>query len=490
MTRYPGNNIANKGKPWTTKAINAINAEWKGDTISDGGGLVGDIRQNADGKIKISFKYGFKYGDATNRKKVWHYCGIYPDKSLADIRKTRDEAKQSIAKGIDPRVKKITDKIIEREKQQVIIEREQQRKSENLTVQDMFGTWITDGVRRSDGNKYIQQTFKKYILDSIGNIKIKELTEHHLIVIYKEIIKAGKSATALELSKGVKQMLCWAEIRKPWRALLIDGNPALLVEIDKLLPDDFTKIRDRLLSSDELIKLKNIFDGTNESYLNAKNKYDAERPLKREVQLAMWICLSTVCRIGELLMTEWSHVDFEKRIWFIPAANTKGVKKHKTDHKVYLSDFALKQFKELHKLTGDSKWAFPARYKEGHVCLKSASKQVGDRQVMFKKRTKSHQCRVENNTLVLGNREWTPHDLRRTGSTMIQGFYDAAEGEIIANLCLHHNVVSGSGRHYLFEEHKDKMKEAWVMLGNKLEIILNSNNVVSIDKHKLEKSIK
>jgi hypothetical protein len=109
---------------------------------------------------------------------------------------------------------------------------------------------------------------------------------------------------------------------------------------------------------------------------------------------------------------------------------------------------------------------------------------------MFKKRTKSHQCRVENNTLVLGNREWTPHDLRRTGSTMIQGFYDAAEGEIIANLCLHHNVVSGSGRHYLFEEHKDKMKEAWVMLGNKLEIILNSNNVVSIDKHKLEKSIK
>jgi integrase len=54
------------------------------------------------------------------------------------------------------------------------------------------------------------------------------------------------------------------------------------------------------------------------------------------------------------------------------------------------------------------------------VCLKSASKQVGDRQVSFKKRTKKLQFRVENNSLVLGGREWTPHDLRRTGATMMQ----------------------------------------------------------------------
>ena len=110
-------------------------------------------------------------------------------------------------------------------------------------------------------------------------------------------------------------------------------------------------------------------------------KNGAGRPIKHELQIAMWLCLSTICRIGELLMTEWKHVDFKKRTWFIPAANFKGEQGAKTDQLVYLSDFALDQFKQLHTMTGDTSWAFPATFKEGHVCVKSASKQIGGRQV-------------------------------------------------------------------------------------------------------------
>jgi integrase len=236
-----------------------------------------------------------------------------------------------------------------------------------------------------------------------------------------------------------------------------------------------------VLSFDELRKLKSIFDNLKEAYENADKKYEVERPLKKEVQLAMWICLSTVCRIGELLMARWEHVDFDKRTWFIPAANTKGVKKKKTDHKVFLSDFALKQFKALHDLTGDTSWLFPARYKDGHVCIKSASKQVGDRQLMFKSRSKELKCRVENNSLVLGDREWTPHDLRRTGATMIQNLYGKQTGIFIANLCLHHSVVTGSARHYLFDDYAEEMKDAWVKLGSRIEAILNADNVVNFE---------
>jgi integrase len=43
--------------------------------------------------------------------------------------------------------------------------------------------------------------------------------------------------------------------------------------------------------------------------LPAGQKYDGIRPLKKETQLALWISLLTLCRIGELLQAEWKNVD-------------------------------------------------------------------------------------------------------------------------------------------------------------------------------------
>jgi integrase len=199
--------------------------------------------------------------------------------------------------------------------------------------------------------------------------------------------------------------------------------------------------------------------------------------LKKEPQIALWLCLGTLCRIGELLKTEWKHVDFEKRTWFIPASNTKGQRGKKRDQLVYLSDFTLDQFKQLHSLTGDSEWAFPARYKDGPVCDKSVSKQVGDRQIKFKNRTRKLQCRVENNTLALGDEEWTPHDLRRTGATLMQSLKVSRE---VINLCQNHVVGSKVDRVYLLDDYADEKRQAWYKLGDHVEAILNARNVVTL----------
>ena len=473
MTRYPNDDLANKGKTWTVKGLDSITARWKGDTLSDGGGLVGDVRENSDGSIKIAFKYGFKL----NGKKVWHYCGIYPDKSLAEIRNSRYVAKLLIAKGVDPRVKKITDKIEEREKTEAILNRESRRVAESLTFNDLYDSWIKDGVARSDSNQYLIQTFNKHAIPTLGNIAIRDLTEQHLRGLYRSIIGKGRVATCVELSKDIGQMLRWAEKRKPWRSLMVDGNPSGLVEIKKLVPDDYTKERTRMLSLDELKKLKSIFDSTESTYLNAPNKYKVDRPLKMEVQLAMWICLSTLCRISELLSAEWIHIDFKLRTWFIPAVNTKGEKGKKRQQLVYLSDFALNQFKELKVLTGDTKWVFPARYKEGHVCDKSASKQIGDRQLKFKTRAKKLACRVEDDSLVLGDLKWTPHDLRRTGATMMQQLKVPRD---VINLCQNHVIGTKVDRVYLLDDYADEKREAWYKLGDRLEAIFNAENVDSL----------
>jgi len=469
MTRYPR---GKKGSKWTIKELDAIKAEWKGDTLNDGGGLSGDVRVNSE-NVSIVFRCAFKW----QGKVTWHYCGTYPSRDMAAIREERDKARALVKSGIDPRANKIAARIDAQAEVDATIKADQLKRTEALTFNDLYTTWIKDGVSRSDGNKYITQSFRKHALSVLSNIEVRHLTEHHLRNLYRAIIATGKIATAVELSKDIGQMLRWAEKRKPWRALLIDGNPAELVEIDKLVPADYTKERTRLLSIEEICKLKQIFYESESSYADAENRRTAERPLKKEAQIALWLCLGTLCRIGELLMTEWKHVNFEQRTWFIPAANTKGERGRKCDQLVYLSDFTLDQFKQLHVLTGYSEWAFPARNNDGHVDEKTVSKQVGDRQVKFKSRTRKLTNRVENNYLVVGDVEWTPHDLRRTGATLMQKLKVSRE---VINLCQNHVIGSKVDRVYLLDDYADEKRGAWNKLGDRLEAILSASNVVSL----------
>ena len=85
--------------------------------------------------------------------------------------------------------------------------------------------------------------------------------------------------------------------------------------------------------------------------------------------MALWICLGTGCRIGELLQSRWASVDLRKASWFVPREQTKT----NVDWQVYLSEFVLGRFKDLHSLTGVSEWCFPALLGDDHVSVKSVS---------------------------------------------------------------------------------------------------------------------
>lgn len=62
---------------------------------------------------------------------------------------------------------------------------------------------------------------------------------------------------------------------------------------------------------------------------------------------------------------------------------------------------------------------------DGHVDVKVVSKQVGDRQARFKNRKALSKRRHDDNLVLADGQhgDWTPHDLRRTGATMMQGFF-------------------------------------------------------------------
>ena len=97
---------------------------------------------------------------------------------------------------------------------------------------------------------------------------------------------------------------------------------------------------------------------------------------------------------------------------------------------------------------------------------------VGDRQIQFKNRTRLKN-RVNDNALVLSNGkhgDWTPHDLRRTGATIMQSLGISLD---LIDRCQNH-VLSGSKvrRHYMHHDYEQEKREAWQLLGHKLEGIL------------------
>ena len=122
-----------------------------------------------------------------------------------------------------------------------------------------------------------------------------------------------------------------------------------------------------------------------------------------------------------------------------------------------------------------SPWVLPAsRQGAGHVCLKSLAKQIGDRQrgdkIPMKNRAKLTQA------LELPKGKWTPHDLRRTGATLMGTL--GVRPDVIEK-CLNHVQQNRLVRIYQRQTLQAEQVEAWRLLGDRLELLTNSTeNVV------------
>ena len=450
----------------TDRAVKTAKPMNKERLIADGGGLF--LRVLPTGFKSWLLVYSF---DGKRSKLA---LGSATDVSLVVARDTAAQERARIAAGSDPRVALMVREAEQAAQREALIAADIQRKREASTLQDMFDAWITNGVQRADNNAELRRTFEKDILPKLGKQPVRSITDTELRDALRKVGRVRqRGRTAERMLIEVRQMYRWAIKRQPWKALLSDGNPAELIETKQVVPAGYESvIRERILKPTEIRELRDIFTATQEQYEAADNRRSADRPLQQETQLALWLCLGTACRIGELLMARWEHIDLDAGTWFVPRENTKT----RVDWQVYLSDFALRHFKALHAITGvgddKSEWCFPARHQKGHVNVKTVSKQVGDRQMQFKNR-KPLKNRRNDNTLVLSNGEngeWTPHDLRRTAATMMQAMGVSLD---VIDRCQNH-VMPGSKvrRHYMHHDYADEKRDAWGKVGTRMDAIL------------------
>lgn len=325
------------------------------------------------------------------------------------------------------------------------------RLAARITVADLFKRWASvDLISRKDGGKEIRRMFEKDVLPKIGRLAVDEVKKGHVTAVTDALLARGVTRMAKLIFSLMRQMFRFAVDRD-----IIEADPTASIRKTKIGGKDTE--RDRVLSEDEIRDLHHKLPAAG---------------LLQSTECAIWLALSTCCRIGELLSARWEHVDVERGTWRIPAENSKNAKAHT----IYLSDFATQQFQRLYKISGSTAWCYPDRSGTKSVSLKTVTKQLGDRQ-----RETAPMSRRSANiaTLKLSEGHWTPHDLRRTGATMMTRLRILPE---VAERCLNHTEENKVKRTYQRHGYEPEMRDAWQVLGARLELLTRNEvgNVVII----------
>ncbi len=390
--------------------------------LSDGGGLYLRIR-NSGAKVWL---YRYKVANTTR----WYEIGTYPDLALVNARQKSANLTAGRRKGIDP---------VEKQKAEEVQRAAEELKAQSqLTIRKLMARWeVHELSTRKDKGSEVKRSFEKDVLPAIGDVDVNKITRAMIVKILDTVVLRGAPIIARNMLGDIRQMFNFAIQRE-----LVEHDPT-----SHLKRDDFGKKleRDRVLSDDELkvlpIKL-------------------ATAGIAKQSEASIWILLSTCCRVGEISQAKWCDVDLLKGIWRIPPENSKNAK----SHTVYLSKFAIEKFNELLKLAESSPWVLPASHKQGHVCTKSLAKQIGDRQRGEKP---PMACRSKNiNALELEGGKWTPHDLRRTGAT-IMGVLGVRPDVI--EKCLNHVEQNRMVRTYQRQKLEVEQQAAWKLLGDHLD---------------------
>ena len=453
----------------------------KGRKLPDGESMFGTVRVSKDAKVSVDFEWRYRFDSKTRQVRV----GTWPKLSLGDIRRQRDAFKAQVqAKDRkDPIAEKEASKQAQRDqadlaklkleadlevaklkvqadaaealRAQQLRLATQAAEQARLTVRQLFDQWQKlDLQNRVNKGVDVLRAFNADVFPLIGDLAAEDVRKAHIQAILDNIRgRATDARPRISMQKktlaDLRQMFGWALERDYLRA-----NPTGVIRKVKL---GATVERERVLSEAELIELF------------------AKLPrcrLAETSRLALMIQLSTASRIGETLQAHWAHVDFDRRTWGIPADIAKNGKAHT----IALSDFALRQFQTLHAITGVTPWLFPNSDLKAPVCSKTTTKQVGDRQRYAKAIMKNRS--QDAHALELPGGRWVPHDLRRTAATMMVQLGVLPD---VVEKCLNHTEPNKLKRIYQRASYEVPMREAWRLLGERLDLLTNKPaNVVML----------
>ena len=287
------------------------------------------------------------------------------DLSLARAREMTIDARRAIMEGNSPAHEK---------------QRAKRRIKEAKSFGEFGERWLSTATMADSTRAMRRAIFERELVPTCKNRLLHEITPDDLRALCAKIVERGAPATAIHVRDIIKQIYGFAILHGEKVA-----NPA-----DEVGPASIATFvaKDRSLSPTEIrIMLKQL-------------EHVATLPT---IRLGMRLFLLTMVRKSELQDATWDEVDFENAVWSIPKERMKRSKAHN----VYLSRQTLDIMIALKTCAGNSRYLLPSRYDADAPMSRATFNRITYAVV---ERAKAEGLPLE---------PFTVHDLRRTGSTLL-----------------------------------------------------------------------
>jgi len=238
-------------------------------------GLYVEVRSSSNGQGTYYLRYKDISGKSCHQK-----IGKTSDISLADARRKVKELKAEISLGADPRAEDKARKAV-------------------VTFDEFFNDHYLPYVKpRKRSWDRDEELYRLRIKAVFGAKRLNQVSRLQIQSFHSGLLEEGlAAATANHHAKLIRHML---NLAVEWE--MLDKNPANRIH---MFAED-NKV-ERYMNDTQLATLLNVL------------RTDSSR----SVCLIAMFLLATGCRLNEALSATWSQVDKFKRVWRIPASNSK-----------------------------------------------------------------------------------------------------------------------------------------------------------------------
>ena len=382
----------------------------KNQKLSDGQGLFLLIKPSGGKYWRMKYRFD-------NKEKLLA-VGVYPDVSLANARKAREQARSLLAEGIDPMAHKKALKLAKGE-----------AAANSFKVVAM--EWLEQRGKKSEsGDARLMRLLEKDLFPSLGNTAISEIKAPDVLQALRKIEGRGALDVVRKARQTAGQIFRYAV--STGRAER-DPTP----DLKGALKTGTTKHYASVTEPKEVGKL-----------MLAIHAYQAGPVVMSALRLAPLI----FCRPGELRQLEWQEVNLEEMRIDLPPEKMK----MKEPLIIPLSSQAIEILEEIQLHTGSGRFVFPN--------ARSLSRPMSD-----------NGLRIALRTMGYSNEDMTVHGFRAMARTLLDEQLNFPVDWIEHQLA--HAVKDVNGRAYNRTKHlsqRKKMMQTWADYLDSLRLGLNN----------------
>ncbi|TON09201.1 integrase [Vibrio parahaemolyticus] len=264
----------------------------------------------------------FNYYRPTNGKRANLNLGRFPDVSLVQARKASLNAKELIAQGIDPQD--------ERKRQQQAHKEIQEHTFANV-AKDWFAIKQHDVT--PDYALDIWRSLELHIFPHISDKPVKAITAPDIIELLKPIEAKGSLETVKRLAQRLNEVMNFTT-----NCGLIQANPLTGIKAAFKKPK---KENMAALTPAELPELMGAL---------------ANASIKRTTRCLIEWQLHTMTRPAEASGARWDEINWEEKVWTIPAERMK----KRREHRIPLTEQMLALLEVMKPISGHRDFVFPS----------------------------------------------------------------------------------------------------------------------------------